>query len=678
MNQTRLAYERWLILLITLLAFGLRVWRLDVVPPGWRDDELINLLVISQHVLDGDWAFYYPDASGNEALYHTLNAGMLALFGANEWGFRFLSALLGTITVPLTYALGRKLFGATVGLLAAALLAVSFWSLMYSRMGLRQVMQPPLTLAAFCFFWRGLMVQGERLKMKDWRKWLSPQSSIFHFLLTAVFLALGFYTYFASRGVPLILLAFVGYLALFAWPLFRRHWPGFVLMFVVTALLAVPLVVTLQQQPEAEARVAELALPLVQARAGDFQLMAEYTRITLNMFHSDGDAEWLYNIPNRPIFGVLGAVLFWLGVVMAAWYALLPAVESVRAWLARRKRPFPAHLSLASAFLGLWWLAGIAPGFISVPPASLGHTILAQPATFMLAALPLALFRKPFSASRGPLTGYGSRFTVYGLRITAVLFLFSMGWRDAQDYFVNWPARGMTRFLYRSDVQEAANYLNVHPDVTDLGLSSVLAGPWDQLALDIDVQTAVQPRWYNADRAILLQPSLVLAGWPGPPQFLPEAYTLLAERPSIGAYQFYEVAYDFPPGEAVCFVNGLCVETAVYDPITGRLTLVWQVGEALDLPPMPLISNPPPPGVYAGPRLSVFAHLLGADDGLLAGDDGLWVDVTYLQPGDRFAQYHQLSAAAGTAVAFGLYDPMTGERILTVDGRDNVQLDIQE
>jgi 4-amino-4-deoxy-L-arabinose transferase-like glycosyltransferase len=690
------ALERWLIVALTLLAFGLRVWRLADVPPGWRDDEVINLLVISQHVLDGDWAFYFPDASGNEALYHTLNAGMLALFSANEWSFRFLSALLGTITVPLTYLVGRRLFGPAVGLLAAALLAVSFWSLMYSRFGLRQVMSPPLMLLAFYFFWRGL--QG-----REWRGWLVGQSSILNYLLTAVFIALGFYTYFASRGVPLILLAFMGYLALFAWRLFRRHWPGFVILFAAMALLTVPLILTLQQQPEAEARVSELARPLIEARAGDFGLVAEYTLTTLNMFHSDGDAEWLYNIPHRPVFGWLGAILFWMGVAMAAWYAFAPLFSRLRAFWRRSQRPSPAtdyqppttsHLSLAAAFLGLWWLAGISPGFISVPPASLGHTILAQPATFILAALPVGwlmgrpLSRKPlavsyklYSEDETQLKANRLQLKAYSLQLIAILLalvlLVGMGWRDAQDYFVNWPSRGMVRFLYRADIQAAARYLNAHPEVTDVGLSSVLAGPWDQLALAIDLQTAVHPRWYNSDRAVLLQPNLVLAGSPQPPQFLVEAYTQLADKPGLGAYQFYETAYDVPPGEEICFVNGLCVVTAVYDPIAQTLTLFWRASDALNLPDVPLISNPPPPGVYAGPRLSVFAHLLDADGNLLTGDDGLWVDAWSLQPGDQFAQIHHLPAPAGATpatVAFGLYDPMTGERILTMDGRERLEI----
>ena len=58
--------ELGLIVAITFFAFGLRLWQLEATPPGWRDDEIINSLVISQHVLDGDLAVYYADASGHE------------------------------------------------------------------------------------------------------------------------------------------------------------------------------------------------------------------------------------------------------------------------------------------------------------------------------------------------------------------------------------------------------------------------------------------------------------------------------------------------------------------------------------------------------------------------------------------------------------------------------------
>ena len=74
--------KKLIILSITFFAFAIRIWNLGDMPPGWRDDELINSLVISQHVLDGEWALYYADASGHEALYHVLNA----FFSWCVWG----------------------------------------------------------------------------------------------------------------------------------------------------------------------------------------------------------------------------------------------------------------------------------------------------------------------------------------------------------------------------------------------------------------------------------------------------------------------------------------------------------------------------------------------------------------------------------------------------------------
>ena len=85
---------------------------------------------------------------------------LTAVSGAN---LTLLLAFLGTLAVPLTYALARRMFGPAVGLTAAALLAVSFWGLMYSRVGIRHVMTPTLALAAFYFFWQSLgLAAGER------------------------------------------------------------------------------------------------------------------------------------------------------------------------------------------------------------------------------------------------------------------------------------------------------------------------------------------------------------------------------------------------------------------------------------------------------------------------------------------------------------------------------------
>ena len=64
----------------------------------------------------------------------------------------------------------------------------------------------------------------------------------------------------------------------------------------------------------------------------------------------------------------------------------------------------------------------------------------------------------------------------------------------------------------------------------------------------------------------------------------------------------------------------------------------------------------------------------------MTGDDGFWADPQTLKVGDIFVQRHLLNPPAtgvGDTIAFGMYDPMTGQRILTEDGRDAVLIPIE-
>jgi hypothetical protein len=246
----------------------------------------------------------------------------------------------------------------------------------------------------------------------------------------------------------------------------------------------------------------------------------------------------------------------------------------------------------------------------------------------------------------------------------------------------------MVRFLYRADIQEMADYLNQRPDLIDFGVTGLLAGPWDKLALAIDLgderATTARPRWYNPERAILVEPPLsFFTPFPTIPSTYADHYRPVSGEGHAGSYTLNQVVTDLNMTPSVCFQNGLCLLTADYDPERQRLEVGWLVKRRLDLPSMPLISNPPPPGVYAGPRLLVFVQLQDAAGNFLLGDDGLWVDPATLQAGDVFLQQHWLAPAGNslqdkeaTVVVFGLYDPMNGERILTEDGRNHLRLEI--
>ena len=665
------------IVAVLLLAWGMRLCWLEEVPPGWRDDELINIHALSGQLLQGEFPLYYLGASGHEPLYHHLHAGVHALLGFNVLSGHILSIMFGTLSVALIYSVVRRLFPNTraPATIAALTLTTSFWSLMYSRTAIRHISLPPFVLVTVYVLWRRLDAEAS----SPWR-WVP----------VGLLMAVSLYTYTASRLLPVLVAAFAGYLALFGREQMQGKWQGIALAFVVMLVLVAPLGVAIAQGRSvlaiqgigADARVTELADPVRALRDGDpGPLLASVVK-TLGMFHASGDPEWLYNIPGRPVFNLFGGVLLWIGVAIC---------------LCRWREP--------RCFFLLSWLGlGISPAFISTPPASLGHTIVAQPVAYIFPAVALIEICR--------LVGWRHRFDLKAAQglswptraVTAVMlggFVLTTGVRDIRDYFVVWPERGMVRLLYRADQREAADYLSAHPEITDVAIGSGLMGPWDRLALKVDVDREdVAFRLFNPERSLVwaagTNPSIVLLpSWPDPARTI-EA--LLGPGSNVFSHLALHTPPTLPDDRSMVaetrFENGLVLAQVRWlgeGPVLGReadLLTVWYVSEPLELSPMPIIAQPPPPETYTGSRLSVSCQLLDADGRPLDDDDGLWVDPLTLRPGDSFVQIHRFavpydSASQPHTLALGLYDPKTNERWHTEDldgglGADLVTIPIGE
>lgn len=663
--------------IVLLLAWSLRLCCLEAVPPGWRDDELINIHALSHQLLEGQFPLYYTGASGHEPLYHHLHAGVHALLGFNVLSGHILSIVLGTLTIALSYALARRLFGHPTALVSALGLTASFWSLMYSRIALRHVILPPMALAVFYVFWRLLSVKR-------------PQRQVGDSLSLGLLLGLSLYTYPAARLLPALIGLFTVYLALFHREKFERRWRDLLLALVVMSIFAAPLGVAIargQSQAAAEgigadARLAELALPLRELKEGNPRPLVETTLGTLGMFHATGDPEWLYNIPGRPVFNLLGGMLLWAGVALC---------------LARWRDP-------RYAFMLPWLGLGLLPAFLSIPAASLSHTILAQPVAYILPTLSaLALGQVAGQVADQIRREHQKRLSITLSYLVCGLFLVTNGARDLRAYFINWPRRGMTRLLYRADYRETADFLNDQPGIGDVMVSSALLGPWDRLALEVDLKRSdVTLRLSNPQRALVWPDtqseeqtfSAILTTWPAPSSPIVDLLRATTEStatiaPTLTLYEPKEEIGQ--PSHTLCgpqptinprtFTNGLKLTDVCWwngdRPEPGEeavLITAWHVAQPLELPPIPIVANPPPPGVYSGPRLAVFAHLLDADEGPLAIDDGLWVDPLTLRLGDRFVQIHRFTLAADApqkphTLALGLYDPKTGQR-WSIDVKD--------
>jgi uncharacterized membrane protein len=148
--------SRWAVLAITLLAACLRLYHLGA-QSLWFDEAfpvVVTRLPLKES-LDGILTLgaYSP-------FFYLLLRPVTALLGQSEFAYHLLSAFFGILTVPLMYRVGARWMGWSAGLLAALLLAVCPFHLLYSQDARMYTMMGFFSLAAMDQFERKLRGGG--------------------------------------------------------------------------------------------------------------------------------------------------------------------------------------------------------------------------------------------------------------------------------------------------------------------------------------------------------------------------------------------------------------------------------------------------------------------------------------------------------------------------------------
>ena len=140
------------LLFVLAVAFALRVWGAKHgLPYAYNADENAHFVphAIGMFVTGGDPNYYVNPAAYTNVLYVVFSVwfggreGVSRTFASHpEEVFlvaRVTAAVLGTVAIWLLYAAGKRLFDRRTGLLAAALLAVSFLPVFYAHLALNDV-----------------------------------------------------------------------------------------------------------------------------------------------------------------------------------------------------------------------------------------------------------------------------------------------------------------------------------------------------------------------------------------------------------------------------------------------------------------------------------------------------------------------------------------------------------
>jgi 4-amino-4-deoxy-L-arabinose transferase-like glycosyltransferase len=457
----------WWMVVVLLAAATLRLAAFGAVPPGLYHDEAYHGLD-SLDVLRGRFSLYFPANNGREPLFIYLIAMAVGLLGRSPFALRLTAFFAGLLTVAATGAMGRALFSRRVGLLAAAVLAVTLWHVHLSRVGFRAVLLPLFTAL---MAWQGAL--GARTGR--WRYWVTA----------GILYGISFYTYTAARFTPVALAAFALYVLASQSPIFNlQSWRGVGLAGLAALATVAPLAVHTVGHPDVVlGRLDQVSALNPAIHGGDlWGTLGNHALRTLGMFFVRGDRIWRHNVPWRPVFDPVLGVAFVLGLVVAL----------------RR-----ARWSRAAGFVLVWTAVMGLPTLLAEDAPHFLRAVGVLPVVVLLPALGLDwLARSAKAQSPRPKAQIGRT----ALLIIALSFgLVSTG----RAYFSEYGSDPMAGYWFESGAAALAGRINAFLGQGWNGKQMIHGGPDEQL---IYLDPVLWEEWQTQLRFLVARPEVLTVG----------------------------------------------------------------------------------------------------------------------------------------------------------------------
>jgi len=287
--------------MIIIIAFLLRFYGLSFIPPGLYPDEAANGLS-ALNILDGNHGVYFPENGGREGMYYYILALFINIFGRSILALRAASALIGSVTIFFVYLLGKELWDRRVGSVASFFLAVSHWHIIISRDVFRAILVPMVLAIVFYF-----LVKAFKTKKP------------IHFILSGIFIALGFYTYPGYQGIVFLFIFLLAYFLLFKRKYLLKNIKNIGLGFLSFVIVFAPMLVFIIQNPGTyfgrSAGVSIFSAEVAEVFGGFFGALWNNIVKSALMFNFSGDMNPRHNIPGIPMLDYIVGILFVIGLV---------------------------------------------------------------------------------------------------------------------------------------------------------------------------------------------------------------------------------------------------------------------------------------------------------------------------------------------------------------------------
>lgn len=416
-KQPVLQLQLIIVTILIIIAAFYRFYQLDVFPAEFHFDEWVEVYdALDMH--ENGFRIFNTSNKGREPLFTYLVALALYVVEPQDIVSRSIAASAGLLAVAVTYFLVKEMFKGVMepkqagwlGILTALGMAVGYWQVHFSRIGLRFTLVPLVISLVFYFLWRGINT-----------------SRRVNFIWAGLLLGISLYTYPAARFIPVVIVAFFVFEAIInalakshQKSLWQTHYKNLLMTILLSLLVFAPLgYYFLFVQPELFLRRAnEIAIynpnlsqgnilsTLAKSISGNFAGLVYF-----------GDMRQKYNLPGRPIFEPLIAIAFFVGLGLA-----------IKRF---RKPPY--------LFAIVWWLIMMTPAFLvfdDVPSfkrqIGIAPVIYMFPAMAWLALGKLLIYWENLSKINRPLLVR----TI--MAIGLIVIYTGVGIITYRDYFLTW------------------------------------------------------------------------------------------------------------------------------------------------------------------------------------------------------------------------------------------------
>ncbi len=303
---------RYLLILILVLGSVVRLFHLDRLPGEIYGDISINIEYLEK-VSQSGWPFNFVLSAG--PFYYYAVFPIIFFLGNNYIALKVGSAVFGVLTIFFTFLLSRKLANLQIALIASLLTAISFWVLIFSRLGNIQIIVPLIVVLSYYF----LILWLDKISGRtDGSVYLS---------LSLIIASFGLYTMPQSFILlPLIISTILSYL--FFWRKKIENIPEIILKtLLLSFILSLPFIFIVSSD------LANFTHGYIGGKLGlhqDFGATLNQFLInlksTLLMFNVKGDMVFRSNIPKAPHLDFASGLLLILGVIIWFWKSRQKAI----------------------------------------------------------------------------------------------------------------------------------------------------------------------------------------------------------------------------------------------------------------------------------------------------------------------------------------------------------------